>query len=273
MGNRRFRAQPIKAGLLLLTTTGLMLTRAVPNASQEWPAWRGPTGMGISIAGSPPIRWTKTENVRWRVPLPEPGNSTPIVWGNRVFATQAIAAEKRRLVMCFDRATGRLIWRTGVSNVASEPTHPDNPYASSSPVTDGQFVYVWLGAAGVAAYDFDGREVWRRELGAPTHTWGYASSLALHANRLFRRMIRMVRGVNRDMFDGRQLVTCQSCHRGAPGLRRFPGRQSSRPASAAVALSPRPREAVQLANILVHRGVALSSGSIAVWLTTYCSIR
>lgn len=139
----------------------------------------------MSVEKSVPTHWTKTGNVRWRVALPEPGNSTPVVWDDRVFVTQAVKAQNRRALLCFDRATGKLLWQSGVAYAEPETTHPTNPYASASPVTDGKLVVVWFGSAGLLAYDFDGREVWRRDLGKQQHTWGYGSSPVLHGDRVF----------------------------------------------------------------------------------------
>lgn len=151
----------------------------------NWPSWRGPDGLGVSIDQSVPTHWSKTDNVLWRVDLPEPGNSTPVVWGRRIFVTQALKEQNRRTLMCFDRTNGKLLWQSGVTYSEAEPTHATNPYASASPVTDGNFVIVWFGSAGLLAYDMEGREVWRRDLGKQRHTWGYGSSPILHGDRVF----------------------------------------------------------------------------------------
>ena len=84
-----------------------------------------------------PLRWSTNENVRWHVPLPERGNSTPVVWGKRVFVTQAIENENRRTVMCFDRRDGKLLWQAGPTWTEKEPTYPENPPCTPSPVSDG----------------------------------------------------------------------------------------------------------------------------------------
>jgi outer membrane protein assembly factor BamB len=153
-----------------------------PVRAENWPAWRGPAGTGVANEPNLPLRWGTNQNVRWRAPLPERGNSTPIVWDNRVFVTQALEAEKRRALMCFDRATGRLLWQQGVKVEASETTHDTNPQASSSPVTDGERVIAWFGSAGVYCYDLQGKELWRRELGPQKHIWGWGSSPMLQGN-------------------------------------------------------------------------------------------
>src|SRR5438309_2874005 len=109
-------------------------------SAADWPNWRGPSSDGVSPEKSLPLEWSRTQNVRWRVPLPERGNSTPIVWGERIFITQAVEKEGRRGVICFDRRDGKLLWQSGVTNAEKEVTHSTNPYCSASPVTDGERV-------------------------------------------------------------------------------------------------------------------------------------
>jgi len=165
--------------------TGISLAVAFLLLAADWPAWRGAEGLGISAEKSLPTHWTRTENVRWRVALPEPGNSTPVVWGGRVFLTQSLKQPNRRTLMCFDRSTGKLVWQSGVDYSDPEPTHATNPYASASPATDGERVIAWFGSAGLLAYDFNGRDLWRRNLGIQKHTWGYGTSPVLHGDRVF----------------------------------------------------------------------------------------
>src|SRR6185503_20229029 len=163
----------------------LAVVSALTTLADNWPAWRGLDGNGICRETQLPLRWSTNENVRWNVPLPEPGNSTPIVWSNRVFVTQAIEKEKRRTLMCFDRRDGKLLWQRGPIWTDKELTHPDNPPCTPSPVTDGQRVIAWFGSAGVYCFDFDGRELWRRDLGLQKHEWGYASSPVLYRDLCF----------------------------------------------------------------------------------------
>ena len=151
----------------------------------DWPAWRGPTGMGTSTERALPLRWGTNLNVRWRVALPEPGNSTPITWRNRVFVTQALTQDKRRTLMCFDRATGKLLWQQGPVYAAQEQTHQTNPLCSASPVTDGDCVVAWFGSAGLFCYDLEGKELWHRDLGPQRHIWGWGSSPVLQGNLCF----------------------------------------------------------------------------------------
>jgi outer membrane protein assembly factor BamB len=157
---------------------------AWPARGENWPAWRGPEGLGITADHGFPLTWSATENVRWKAPLPGAGNSTPIVWDDRIFLTCPTEEGKRRWLMCFDRADGRLIWQREHRYAEEETTHRDNPFCSGSPVTDGMLVYADFGSAGVVAYDLQGNPAWRRDLGTLTHVWGKASSPVLYRDLL-----------------------------------------------------------------------------------------
>jgi outer membrane protein assembly factor BamB len=131
-----------------------------------------------------PLTWNRNENIRWKAALPGPGNSTPVVWGERVFLTQALEGGKRRAIIAFHRANGKKLWQREVPCTVNETTHKQNPPCSSSPVTDGTAVYAHFASAGVVAYDFDGKQLWQRDLGPVLHKWGNGSSPILHKNLL-----------------------------------------------------------------------------------------
>ena len=158
---------------------------APPSASAaNWPAWRGANADGISPEKNLPVNWSKDENVRWRVPLPEPGNSTPVIWADKVFVTQPVG--DRRTLMCFSRADGKLLWEVGVATKEKEPTHGTNPFCSASPATDGERVIVSFASDGLYCYDFSGKELWKRtDLGRQIHIWGNAASPVLHKDLCF----------------------------------------------------------------------------------------
>src|SRR5690348_6791124 len=90
----------------------LLLLVSMPSFAENWPQWRGPTGQGISNEKNLPTRWSKTENVKWRTPLPDRGNSTPIVCNNRIFVSQAIESENKRTVLCLNREDGKIVWQS-----------------------------------------------------------------------------------------------------------------------------------------------------------------
>src|SRR5215831_15514505 len=158
----------------------LSITITASASAGNWPGWRGPEGNGVSTETRLPETWNTNQNVRWHVPLPGPGNSSPIVWGSRVFITQSVKGESRRTLMCFDRTDGKLLWQSGVTYTEEEPTQESNPYCSGTPATDGKRIYACFGSAGVYAYDFDGKEVWHRDLGKLHHMFGNAVSPVLY---------------------------------------------------------------------------------------------
>ena len=145
-----------------------------------WPNWRGPAHDNIAPDRSAPTSWDKSKNVRWRVELPDAGNSSPIVWGNRVLITQATEKDGRRQVMCFDRRTGDLLWAAGPTYNEKETKHETNTHCAASPVTDGKRVIASFASAGVFCFDMDGKELWRADLGPQNHIWGQGSSPVLH---------------------------------------------------------------------------------------------
>jgi outer membrane protein assembly factor BamB len=159
----------------------LVLAWASLAQAENWPGWRGPRSDGTSAEKDLPTTWSPTENVRWKVKLPGPGNSSPILWGKRIFLTQALDRKgTERAVLCFDRADGKLVWQQSIPFKGEEPTHATNPYCSASPVTDGERVIASHGSAGVVCYDLDGQQLWQRDLGPFIHIWGTAASPILH---------------------------------------------------------------------------------------------
>jgi outer membrane protein assembly factor BamB len=160
----------------------LALFTALPAFAGNWPNWRGPEGNGVSTEKSLPLKWSDAENVRWRVELPGPGNSSPIIWGERVFVSQYVKKEDRRVLLCFDLASGKLRWQSGVTYTERESTQENNPYCAGTPATDGERVYVCFGSPGVFAYDLDGKELWHRDLGKLNHVFGTAVSPLLYGD-------------------------------------------------------------------------------------------
>jgi outer membrane protein assembly factor BamB len=151
--------------------------------ADNWPGWRGPRGDGHCAEKHFPLTWSKTDHVRWKVKLPCSGNSSPVVWGERIFLTQALDAKgHKRAVLCLDRKKGDVLWQRETPYPDDEPTHNTNPYCSATPVTDGKLVIASLGSAGMVCYDFEGNEKWRYDLGKLYHIWGNASSPILYGD-------------------------------------------------------------------------------------------
>ncbi len=149
--------------------------------ADSWPSWRGAaSGSGQSKDKNIPREWSKDRNIKWRVSLSDAGNSTPIISGDRVFITLAEDKGKLRSTLCFERGSGKLLWKKSITYNEKEKTHPGNPYCSASPVTDGEIVVVSYGPAGMVAYDFEGNEKWKHNLGPISHIWGNSSSPLLY---------------------------------------------------------------------------------------------
>ncbi len=149
----------------------------------DWPAWRGPTGQGFCEEKPVLLNWSDTENVKWKVPLAHQGNSTPIVWGGKIFLTQAIKDGLTRSLLCFDRKDGKLLWQKDVEYPEKERNWNDNWYCNASPATDGERVVVSFGSAGMYCYDFEGKELWKRtDLGKWDHQFGNGSSPVLYGD-------------------------------------------------------------------------------------------
>lgn len=153
-------------------------------AARWWPRWRGPSGQGIVTGTGYPEKWSGTENVDWKVEVPGRGNSSPIVWRDRIFVTTGEDGGKRA-VLCFDRGNGKLLWRTEApAGAQAEKLYWKNTYASSTPTTDGKRLYCYFGNAGLLALDLDGKVLWHRSLGTITLYHGSGGSPLLYRDRL-----------------------------------------------------------------------------------------
>ncbi len=164
----------------------LVLCPWVSALADNWPMWRGANGDGACSESNLPEKWSQEENVVWKVKLPDRGNSTPVVWGDKLFLTQAIEKEGKRLLLCFDKKTGKQLWDAGTIYKEPELTHGTNPYCSASPATDGERVVVFFASAGVFCYDMNGKELWKRtDLGKQHHIWGCGTSPVIAGDRVF----------------------------------------------------------------------------------------
>lgn len=192
----------------LLAGNGL-LTFAARDAN--WPYWRGPAADGMAV-GDAPVRWSATENVRWKTDIPGLGHSSPVVWGDFVFVTTAVRTgtqpaaaaatpsgrgpggagplvEHSFDVICLDRRTGAIVWqRTATKAVPHEGGHNTyGSFASNSPVTDGTHLFAFFGSRGMYCYDLKGNLVWQRDFGVQMRmrmAFGEGMAPVLAGNRL-----------------------------------------------------------------------------------------
>ena len=154
--------------------------------AENWPGWRGPSGDGVSAGKGIPTKWSSTENIAWKITVPGEGHSSPIVWGDKVFLTSSLTEKNKRILLCIDRLSGQTVWQRDVVQSPPETIHRLNSRASGTPATDGKQVYVtFMRAEGdeviapnvgserlitpgkiiVAAYDLDGNEKWKTNVG------------------------------------------------------------------------------------------------------------
>ena len=153
--------------------------------AKYWPRWRGPSGQGLVTGTGYPDSWSPTQNVRWKTALSGDGNSSPIVWGDRIFLTTAYDNGRRVSVIAFRRSDGMKLWEAfAPAGRSSQGTHYKNGHASATPATDGQRVYASFGARGLVAVDMDGKLVWHRDLGPMEAYHGTAGSPLLYKDRI-----------------------------------------------------------------------------------------
>ena len=166
---------------LMIIGIGIVLGASVsaetdPEAEKFWAQWRGPYATGVSKTANPPLEWSETKNIRWKIEIPGRGSASPVVWGDRIFLVTAVPIDAsveeshtplggfrprkmhRFVVMAIDRSDGSVIWeRTATEDTPHEATHQDNgTWSSGSASTDGERVYAYFESRGLYVYDMDG---------------------------------------------------------------------------------------------------------------------
>lgn len=192
-----------KSLCLCSVVVGMILLGTTPTQAGDWPRFRGPNGSGIAPDDKPtPTEWSPRDNLKWKVKLPGPGVSSPIVIGDKVFVTcysgygvsrQNVGRMEnlKRHLVCVDRKEGKILWDKAVKADLPEDPYsgsgvPSHGYASHTPVSDGERVYVFFGKTGALAFDLEGKQLWKVNLGKESDRarWGSASSPILHKNIL-----------------------------------------------------------------------------------------
>lgn len=188
----------------------------VPAGSENWPAFRGVQGSGLTKDQNLPLEWdSKTgKNIKWVVKTPGLGLSCPVVWGDKVFITTAVnkkADSSLKLgmygdidsvksddvhtweLLCYNRDTGKLLWKKeAYSGVPKIKRHTKSSHANSTPATDDKHVVAFFGSEGLYCYDFEGNLKWKRDLGTldagfyrmPKAQWEFGSSPVIHEGKV-----------------------------------------------------------------------------------------
>ncbi|PYI84774.1 MAG: serine/threonine protein kinase [Verrucomicrobia bacterium] len=155
--------------------------------AENWPCWRGPQLDGTSQEKDVPVHWSPTRNILWKSALPGSGHASPIVWEDRIFTVTALLENQERALLCLDRKSGKMLWQQIVVSSPLEHKHTLNSFASSTPATDGQLVYVAFldhHEMVAAAYDFDGKQRWLVRPGPFASMHGFCSSPILFEDKV-----------------------------------------------------------------------------------------
>lgn len=191
---------------LICTLTGILTTIDQLAAGENWPGWRGPRGDGTSLEKVIPIEWNGIvgKNILWKVPVPGSGYASPIVWENHIFLVSCLEDTNERILICYDRKTGKILWQKTVLTAPLERKHNLNSYASSTPLTDGERIYVSFleadyglrdlprdqtkketpGNMVVASYSLGGKRQWIVRPGRFSSIHGYSSSPVLFQDKV-----------------------------------------------------------------------------------------
>jgi outer membrane protein assembly factor BamB len=175
--------QPTQVGQQ--AASAVRMVADVGEGAKHWPRWRGPSGQGLVSGIGYVDSWSATQNVIWKAAVPGSGNSSPIVWGDRLFVTTAYDNGRRLALIAYRRADGTKLWEAlAPAGRSGQGNHYKNGHASATPATDGQRIYVSFGARGLLAFDFDGKVVWHRDLGPMEAYHGTAGSPLLYKDRV-----------------------------------------------------------------------------------------
>lgn len=155
----------------------------------NYPFFRGPQGNGVAFQKNTPTDWNGAagKNVVWKVKIPKSGYSSPIIWGNQLFVTGADA--QARMVYCYDKNTGKLLWEAAADNIQGSPSAmpkvtADTGLAAPTMATDGRAVFAIFATGDVLALDMTGKRIWARNLGVPDNHYGHGSSLIIYKDKL-----------------------------------------------------------------------------------------
>lgn len=151
---------------------------------KDWPWWRGPARNGIAAEQRVPLEWSETKNVVWKVPVPGRGHASPIVVGTRIFLESADEQDKTQTVLCYERATGKELWKQELHKGGFDGRwHGKNTRASSTLASDGEQVFAVFynqGAIWATSLGLDGKQRWQTKLGDFESHWGYSASPTIH---------------------------------------------------------------------------------------------
>lgn len=201
-------------GFFLVVSCLFFAAGKYPDYEKYWHQWRGPYMTGVSPHGDPPLEWSETKNIKWKIAIPGKGHASPVIWGDQIFILTAIETDKdaqtveesgpsqkgysgmpvnrttkihKFVIFAINRHDGKILWQRTVKEEApQEGTHEMGSWASHSPVTDGKHVYAYFGSRGLFCFDMQGNLKWERDFGQLNKrmAFGEGSSPALYEDRI-----------------------------------------------------------------------------------------
>jgi outer membrane protein assembly factor BamB len=201
-------------GFVAVFSTLFLMAGNAGDFERNWHQWRGPYMTGVSPAGNPPVEWSETKNVKWKIPIPGRGHATPVIWEDKLFVLTAVETDRegrsqgqdsgsqhgrgmpttrstkihRFAVLAVSRNDGKVLWeKTVTEEMPHEGTHEFGSWASHSPVTDGENIYAYFGSRGLYCLDMKGNIKWDRDFGqlSKRMNFGEGSSPALYGDKIF----------------------------------------------------------------------------------------
>ncbi len=201
-------------GFFLIFLSLFITAGNYPDFEKNWHQWRGPYMTGVSPDGNPPLLWSETKNIKWKIAIPGKGHASPVIWGDRIFILTSVETDKdtpaveesgsrqegyrgmpvnrttkvhKFVIFAVNRHDGEILWQRTVKEEApQEGTHEMGSWASHSPVTDGEHVYAYFGSRGLFCFDMQGNLKWERDFGQLNKrmNFGEGSSPALYEDRI-----------------------------------------------------------------------------------------
>ena len=181
-----------------LSVCSLLLVHSAIAHADNWPQWRGKNSDGISTEKNIPTKWSKSEKIVWRTPMPGQAGATPCIWGDRIYATSSEGSDL--VLLCLSTADGKVLWKQKVGDGNQDARAGEGNSASPSPSTDGEHVWVFFGTGALACYSMEGKEVWKFNVsdrfGKIDIQFGMTSTPVIEGDGLYLQLIhgRMQRG-------------------------------------------------------------------------------
>jgi outer membrane protein assembly factor BamB len=197
------------------TSVFLALICAGGVSAADWPQFRGPDALGVDAGAATPVHWNvaKGESIRWHTPIPGLAHSSPIIWGNSMYVTTAVAPGDQDIkvglygdiasaddqdshqwrMLALEKDTGKVLWNTlGYEGIPRGKRHPKSTHCNSTPATDGQRIVAIFGSEGLFCFDREGKLLWKKDLGpmksgfyvVPSAQWGFSSSPVIHDGKV-----------------------------------------------------------------------------------------